>query len=662
MGMKLFEEDENPQNDDISKIDINKEYARRFDHNKKREDLQRYEELKKRGQVEESDEQSSDDDDDDDEEEDFSDPSALRKKDKDFFKALIRVRSHDPRLKENDVKLFESDNDSSEEEKSEHKEKKDKKAMYLKDVVAKHLIEEGPDFQEQHAVVRQKKKIKSYDEEQEEIKKSLLDTAKEVDNEDDGDFLKVKEKRGKDGEEKEDFSDGEFSKGLEEYFGEDTKMDENTKFLKEFFKNKMWIDKEKKNGDLVIDDEVVDEVLRDEEEIERQEGYELEYNFRHEENAEDRVIGYSRTIEGSVRKKESKRKAQRDRKEERMRAAEMERKEELKHLKNLKKEEIKERMKKVMEIAGIKKNEECPFSAKDLEEEFDSEEYDKMMKAVFDEKYYDDEDMEFNSDIDGIDKPDFDKEDELLGLPKGWDVIESHDGFLAARERNKLKLQSGGGDGSEEEEGEEEEEEEEGDHKNEEDDGDDKDGYDEDEDEEDDEERKEMETAEGKRKRKRKMSVVQKALQDMWEEFYKLDYEDTIGELKTRFKYVKIKPNRYGLKPKEILALDDNELNQYVSLKKLAPYTDKEWKVPNSKRYQQKMRIKELLNGKKGGKKRLRDAAEPSAKQEDSDVDTTNSSKQGKKRHSQAANISESRRKAYGMISSKPKKQHKQSH
>ncbi|XVF41469.1 hypothetical protein PTKIN_Ptkin01aG0282300 [Pterospermum kingtungense] len=71
----------------------------------------------------------------------------------------------------------------------------------------------------------------------------------------------------------------------------------------------MWIDKEKKDGDLMTDAEVVDEVLRDEEEIERQEGYELEYNFRHEENAEDRVIVYSRTIEGSVRKKESKRKS-----------------------------------------------------------------------------------------------------------------------------------------------------------------------------------------------------------------------------------------------------------------------------------------------------------------------------------------------------------------
>ncbi|PPD71230.1 hypothetical protein GOBAR_DD31898 [Gossypium barbadense] len=450
MGMKLFIDDVGPENDDISKIEINKEYARRFEHNKKREDLQRYEELKKKG----------------------------------------HVRSRDPKLKEKDVKLFESDDDyesgKSDQEESEQGKRKDKKSMYLKDVVAKHLIEEGPDFDEQDAS-------------------------------DDGDFLRVKEKKGKDDVGKEGLNHGEFSKKLEEYFGEDAEIDENSKFLKEFFKNKMWIDKERKGGDLEIDNDVVDEVLRDEEEIERQEGYEMEYNFRHEENAEDRVIGYSRKVEGTVRKKESKRKAQRERKEERMRVEEMERKEELKHLKNLKKEEIKERMKKVMEISGINK-EDCPDSER-------------------------------------IEKPDFDKEDELLGLPKGWDVLESHDGFLAARERNK---------------------------------------------------------------------------------------------------------NKFGLKPSELLALDEKELNQYVSLKKLAPYTDKEWKVPNSKRYQQKLRIKELLKEKqrhqKVSKKRSRDTAEQSKEDESTKLEDSESSKQGKKKRRQATNISESRRKAYGMISSNPKK------
>lgn len=88
--MKLFNDDVGPENDDILKIEINKEYARRFEHNKKREDLQRFEELKKKGHVEESDEESSDDDDNGDDEEDFTDQIA---KDEDFFKALLRVRN-----------------------------------------------------------------------------------------------------------------------------------------------------------------------------------------------------------------------------------------------------------------------------------------------------------------------------------------------------------------------------------------------------------------------------------------------------------------------------------------------------------------------------------------------------------------------------------------
>ncbi|OMO52736.1 KRR1 interacting protein 1 [Corchorus capsularis] len=689
MGIKLFE-DVDAQNDDISKIEINKEYARRFEHNKKREDLQRYEELKKKGRVEESDDESDEESsssDEEEEEEDFDDQTTLSKKDEDFFKALIRVRNRDPRLKEKDVKLFESDDDESskQEEETEQKEMKDKKAVYLKDVVAKHLIEEGPDFQDQDAIVDQKMKVKSYGEEQEEIKKAFLDAAQEVDDEEDGDFLRVKEKKGNDEEEKEDIGDGEFSQKLEEYFGEDEKVDENTKFLKEFFKNKMWIHKERSGGDLTVDNDAVDELLKDEEEIERQEGYELEYNFRHEENAEDRVLGYSRKVEGSVRKKESKRKEQRERKEERMRIAEMERKEELKHLKNLKKEEIKERMKKVMKIAGIKKVEDCPFSAKDLEEEFDPEEYDKMMKAVFDDKYYDGEDMELNSDTDEIEKPDFGKEDELLGLPKGWDVLESQGGFLAARERSKHKLQCVDGDDTEEDIGQEEEGEDkiEGDEGDEDDDGTEEDigqeeegedkieGDEEDEDygvehkNEDDEEGMEEETEEGKRKRKRKMSVVQKALQEMWDEFYKLDYEDVIGGVKTRFPYKSIKPNRYGLKPEEILAMDDKDLNQYVSLKKLAPYREKEWKVPNNKRYEQKLKFRELMkekrNGRKAGKKRSRDAAEQSTSKfgggmEDKKAKSEDPDEQGKKKHRQSSKISESRRKAYGMISSKSKK------
>ncbi|KAF5739049.1 hypothetical protein HS088_TW12G00247 [Tripterygium wilfordii] len=574
MGMNLFDDGgDDKQNDDISKIEINKEYARRFEYNKKREDLQRYQELKKKGVIESSDmEDSSSEDGEDDF--DLKDSS---NKDLEFFDALIKVRNQDPLLKQKDVKLFDSDDDDSEKEEVELGEKrgKGKKAMYLKDVTAKHLIEEGPEFEESE--VRVKGGKKSYNEEQEEIRKAFLDAAKEVEDDDGGDLLNLKEKKREDVV--EDGDGDEFAKKVDEYFVGEGELDENSLFLRDFFRKRMWEDKDGNKMDV---DEDMDEVLRDEEEMERQEEYEQGYNFRYEENAGDRVMSYSRRVEGSVRKKENARKEQRKSKEERMRIAEMERKEELKHLKNLKKKEMEERMRKVLGAAGIREDDECMLDLDDLEEDFDPEEYDKKMKKAFDEKYYEDEDVDpqFGSDKDEdgaeIEKPDFDEEDELLGLPKGWDAPESHDGFLATRERIlKRKAENCGEEDDSEEEAEEGEEDE-----------------------------KEGEEEESRPKRKRKMSLVKKVKQEMLEEYYKLDYEDTVGDLKTRFKYAKVHPNRYGLKTEEILMLDDSELNQYVSLKKITPFQEEEWKVPNSKKYEQKMKIKELVTGKKldGGK------------------------------------------------------------
>lgn len=73
----------------------------------------------------------------------------------------------------------------------------------------------------------------------------------------------------------------------------------------------------------------------------------------------------------------------------------------------------------------------------DLEEEFDPEEYDKKMKETFDEDYYNEEDVDpgFGSDGDDLEKPNFDKEDVLFGLPKDWDVGGSAEGFAIAREK-----------------------------------------------------------------------------------------------------------------------------------------------------------------------------------------------------------------------------------
>ncbi|KAH7543475.1 hypothetical protein FEM48_Zijuj02G0188100 [Ziziphus jujuba var. spinosa] len=645
MARKLFDGSDS-DDDDVSKIEVNKEYARRFEHNKKREDLQRYEELKKKGVISSS---SSSEDESSDEESSSSEEESNpwfrpgKKKDLEFVNTLIMLREQNPALNKKDVELFKSDDDDEEEEKEavEKKDKKEKKkAMYLKDVTAKHLLEEGPEFdnKDDGDDIDRGKKKKTYNEEQEEIRKAFLDEVDAMEEDGEDELLRVKNKVDDDDDDDSDIE--ELKKKADEYFD----GDENSIFLKNFILKKSWLQKEDKDDFQIKNDE--SDILAEDDRIDTIE--ESEYRFQ--ENAGDRIIGHSREVEDSVRKKVKARKEQRKRKEERMEIAKLEREEELRHFKNLKKKEIDERVKKIMESAGIREEEVVPLSAKELEEEFDPDEYDRMMKKAFGDKYYEAEDVDpgFGSDEDDgeIEKPDFEKEDELLGLPKGWDSSGDGDGFLATRERI-LKLNNDG----DHEEGEEEEEEE----------------------EEEDEVEVEVKE-EGKRKRKRKTALLEKAKEALMEEYYKLDYEDTIGDLKTRFKYAKIKPDRYGLSTADILQTDEKELNQFVPLKKLAPYNENEWKLPKKKKYQMKMKIEELRMGRKGNdknfdkKKRIgndasastssRDATEDEKAQlENTNGDLSNLSRKSRRKQRQAhLKLSQSRLAAYGKVASKPSK------
>lgn len=652
-GMQLFDGGCSDSENDAPNLKINEAYARRYEHNKNREDLHRYEELKKRGLVDDksdhsgSDSSSEDDDDDDD------DVLAAnsKKRDLEFFDAIIKVKNRDPILKNKEVELFKSEDTSQVKEEEEEDEdsmikKKKSKRVYLKDVVATHLIEDGPELvaEDDGNTIN-----KSYTEEQEQIRREFLEAAAKEGEEDDGELLCIKDNHDGVGDE----VDAEFDKKLDEYFGHD--LDDNARFLRDFFKNKMWLDKGSQGrGASEVREEDLEMVSEDEMEIERQE----EYEYRFQENAGDQVLGHSREVEGSVRKKVKARKEQRKSKEDRMEIARLEREEELRHLKNLKKKENRDKVNKIMKIAGIKEGDESLFDAKELEDEFDPHEYDRMMKKAFGEEYYEDDDSEFRSDMDEdggeIEKPDFDKEDELLGLPKGWDSVGSGDGFLAAREKILRLKEETGGDNEEEEEDHGDKGEEDG-----------EDGADEEE---------EKLSEDGKQEKMRKLAILERAKKEMMDEYYKLDYEDTIGDLKTRFRYAKIKPNRFGLTTDEILMLDEKLLNQYVSLKKLAPYTEKEWKVPNSKRNELKKRAREILrhgkvDHKKSAKKlRIKDDANDSnlskgsaehgkEQVQESNGDTSKLSRTARRRlNKKAAALPPSRLLAYGLMPQKSNK------
>ena len=92
-------------------------------------------------------------------------------------------------------------------------------------MAARHLIEEGPEFEEKVDKLR----VKSYLEEQEEFRRAFLEVAEEaLDGDDDGELLRLKESKSMGDE--DDSDAGEVQKNLDEYFGKDDHLNENKCF------------------------------------------------------------------------------------------------------------------------------------------------------------------------------------------------------------------------------------------------------------------------------------------------------------------------------------------------------------------------------------------------------------------------------------------------
>lgn len=96
-----------------------------------------------------------------------------------------------------------------------------------------------------------------------------------------------------------------------------------------------------------------------------------------------------------------------------------------------------------------------------------------------------------------------------------------------------------------------------------------------------------------------KNKVKDKELNKLIDDYYALDFEDVIaGGIKTRFQYIDVKPESYGLSDENLLFADQKLLNNYVSIKKLAPYREDEGKV-KAKLLKNKMKINQIRKSTK---------------------------------------------------------------
>ncbi|KAJ7637613.1 KRI1-like family C-terminal-domain-containing protein [Mycena polygramma] len=367
--------------------------------------------------------------------------------------------------------------------------------------------------------------------------------------------------------------------------GEKSKQEEDQDFLVNYILNRGWIDRSSKRvptyrevtsqskkgkgkappagsgseGESGEDSDDEEEVFDDI--VDR---FESSYNFRFEETDGTEIKSYPRNLPSLVRREDTTRKDARERRKQRKEEELAKRKEEVRRLKGLKVKEIRARL----ERAGVATGdaETLQELGIDLDAPWDPEAHDRQMENLYALNGEEDEGEEIEYDADG-EKPTWGEDVDIGDIR----MSPSFGPSSSKAEKKKKKKKNKGGEDEDE--------------------GVDIDAMDADaipaggDDEE-------WDGTEEMRKRK---------LDEWMDEVYGLDFNDLVGGIPTRFHYASVAPQKFGLNPVEILLAKDSELNEYMSVKKYAPYrADNKvgWDHTRNERLRElKGKVKERLGG-----------------------------------------------------------------
>ncbi|PYI36427.1 Krr1-domain-containing protein [Aspergillus indologenus CBS 114.80] len=545
---------------------INEDYARRFEHNKKREEMQQLESklgkssvLGKRrdrdGEDEDSDEESSSDE----EEDDFGE-LATEAVDAEIMDTIKAIRSKDPRVYDPTAKFF----TKLDEEQPQTTEKKEK-PMTLRDYHRENLLS-GANLADEEDT---SSAPKTYAQEQADLKNAIVkemhaavgdEDASEKDEEDD--FLVAKSKP-------ESFPEAKTDANLDV---ENADKDPET-FLSNFLSARAWIPAGRSELQPFESD--------DEEEDERAEAFEEAYNFRFEDpsklNATLMTHSRDATNQQSVRREEkSMRKKRRDAEREQKEQEKKQREIEKNRLRKLKMEELQEKVEKIKEVAGIHGTEMTDEDwVRFLDDAWDDKDWEAEMQKRFGEDYYAETGPDgkkhpkkptWDDDIDIKDLvPDFDDEEEEPAVADSdVEMADEQEG-----EKKKSKAQE-------------------------------------------------------RRDQKRESRKDRMRIEEAVDRNLDLDISLLPGATKknaTGFRYRETSPQSFGLTSRDILMADDNQLNQFAGLKKLASFRDPEKKYKDQRKLGKKARLrqwrKDTFGDEEGPKISDEAPKAPTADQED---------------------------------------------
>ncbi|KAI8828669.1 KRI1-like family C-terminal-domain-containing protein [Chytriomyces cf. hyalinus JEL632] len=554
-------------------FNINRAFASKYEEKKKREEIGNLQE-KYGGRFNRfAEEEESESDSESDEEEDENGELLSKELDVQIMKTIGLIRSKKPEVYDPTKKFFSPEELAKSRiawNEKQNAAKAEGKKVTLKDYHRERLLKGEANDEDDDEAEIEEPVTKTYIQEQEELRqsfKSALVGDEDEDDEDDflttansksdsnkGGLFTVRSKTQDELDKEEadykafllqNIKQGDVADGLKDWTEfaegkEDAVEDPSEKFLMSFILNKGWVDEDADESaiptyDQIVKDEHIDQDEAEEEEVDR---FERAYNFRFEESDGANIVTHARTIEDSMRRKDTRRADKRlsikERKEEEKRA----KAEELKRLKNLKKEEMLTKLKKIAEVAGT---ETSTFEHVDLDEEFDASKFDEMMAARFDDEYYasgEGADLEkpvFDDglDLDDIEDYDYDEEDDAPPpYNQEEDDFDMDADFLPGGELYGDESQTGKKTKKD----------------------------------------KKKELREKKKKDKKEAANAEDNLLKNIDEYLGLDYEDMIGDMPTRFKYRKVEADDYGVSAVDILMAPETALNELVPLKHIAPF------------------------------------------------------------------------------------------
>jgi protein KRI1 len=416
MTKKLFQEDFEGESDNFS-LSINSSFAKRYDESKRKQEIGHLEDkykanLQKKGlKQQDSGSESDYTDSESDEEEDDDGELLTPAVDAQILKTLSEIRSRSDKVYDPSTNFFDEAEISKMDQEwrkkhantaSSKTSKSSKPAVTIKDYQRERLLSgkglEAEDEDEEDAEPEPLSHVQEQELLKAEMKRAFKSEGAMDSESGAGDLLTIRVKTedeiAREEEEYRNFllenlassenaklSMGEWLSYREEQDGVSRRAGKSKKqlteddFLIDYVLNKGWVDKQASRVPS-YDKVVEEELIEDEEAVEIADEFEMAHNFRYEQEGGTQIETFSRKIDGSIRRDESKRKDQRISSKERKAHAKLQKDEELKRLKNLKMAEIKSKLDKISKTVNVEE------LVDDFDGDFDAEKHDRLMRKL----------------------------------------------------------------------------------------------------------------------------------------------------------------------------------------------------------------------------------------------------------------------------------------